>query len=580
MVKYSLNEGQQKDAEMIVRLRANERACALEQRLNEVDASADVHELDLTNCIFADPDKLSVLISKCTGLRYLRCVACSLRSSDLFRLIFDWLPNLVQVEFSLVARTGVDSEVREVLDLVPRIRESPVRNLRRAYVEVGGYENFKLLSLLVRLCPNLAELRVHLVHGVFWNALLECRDILRDYVVSQTFVFTSEVPASIQHELTVPIELTNCAAICANVSWDRRSDSWNCTRFIDLALFNQDGLTLPSQMIVFAVHEGNLTPEWIYRAAGKHVWSEVRQLCLVLYPAERHSAAYPTAGGNYRQSLRELLTAVQHIVELNVSSFHFRADNDFTAMLEEVRLPSLRALCAPPCGFCHRFALRRLALSCPNLEDLDVRFDRQGSLARCAACDGGFCTEPEEDMDGSHANGPFLRIKLVGLTLSDVPRLISMWFLEHCRAVTVRLADCLSSMFCDYERMGELLIDARPRHLVLKLHSLPLSENFFLSKLIHITSLQYLAILLADPMAEDVAEMCVSTLTTRLPDLRCLHVHYPSTSGGTEQRVTWMRQEGTAEGGGVVCDRPCFLCSTATFIGLIKPINRDFQTVL
>lgn len=577
-----LNKGHRKNAEMVLRLRANQRACDLAQKLNEVDAASDVHELDLTNCILADPDELSTHVGRCSGLQCLRCVACSLKPSDLFRLVLERLPRLAQVELSLVAKGSMDSEIRKVRQMFSQVQGSLAVNLLHMYAEVGGYENFVLLSLFLRFCPNLTNLHVHVVHGVFWNALLECRNILQEHVLLQTLTFTSDLPASIQLEPSAPFEFTNCGAICANVSHHRQSDSWSCTRLVDLAVGNLESLTLPPQLVVFAVHEANLTPDWIRLATSRHDWTLVRQFCLLLHPADSDSAAYPTAGGTYRESLREFFsTAIPHVVELNVGSFHFGADNDFTVLLQEGRLQSLKALCVPPCGLCHQSALRRLALSCPNLEDLDVRTYRRGSLVTCAACEGGFCTEPEEDTNESHTSSPFIRNKLARLTLSDVPRLISLWFLEHCRAVSLRLADCLSPMQCDYVRLGELLTDAWPRYLVLRLNALPFTERFIRDTLSRITSIQYLCIISAIPVAEDVAETCVRSLTVRLANLRCLHVHYRNATNSPEHRVTWMRQEGAVGGGVVVRDRPCFLCSTATFIGLIKPRNRDtFQTVL
>ncbi|KAH7979949.1 hypothetical protein HPB49_012147 [Dermacentor silvarum] len=567
---------------MILRLGANQALCGLIEQLRDVDTISNVHELDITNCILADPDDLHGQIGRCEGLRSLRCVACKLRASDLLRLMLERLPYLAQVEFSLVAGTGVDTEIRNVRQVASRMPGILAFNLRLMYVEVGGYQNFKLLSEILGFCPNLTALHVHFVRGSFWNALLECHGILKERAFLESFTFTSELPAAIQREPASPLEFTSCAAVCANVSHQRRLNSWSCARLCDLALDCNEGRTLPLQLVVVAVHIAEFTAEWIRVAGHRHVWTCVRQLCLLLFPAEHSCTVYPLAGATYLHSLREFFsTAMRHLVELNVSSFHFGPDFDLTELLQEGTLKFLEALSAPPCGLCHPTALRRLAHYCPHLEDLDVRFDRQGSFVQCIVCECEFRLEPE-DMVEQHTGAPLFRNGLARLTFSDVPELVSLRFLERCQMVTLRLSNCPGPSHPDYVRLGPLLANSSTLScLVLRHDALPFGDASLVANLSSIPSLQYLHLLSATSVSGNEASMSVCALRASLPRLLCLHIHYRDASDGTEQRVTWIREWFVGGSSGTIQDSPCFLyCSTATFIGLAKPVNRHFQPIL
>ncbi|KAL1439125.1 hypothetical protein MTO96_047580 [Rhipicephalus appendiculatus] len=62
----------------------------------------------------------------------------------------------------------------------------------------------------------------------------------------------------------------------------------------------------------------------------------------------------------------------------------------------------------------------------------------------------------------------------------------------------------------------------------------------------------------------------LSTQISRMRQLKCVHLHYHVCD--TERRVTWLR--GQQDGGSLYRDRPCIsCCSTATFIGLVKPVK-------
>ncbi|XP_075559473.1 uncharacterized protein LOC142590985 [Dermacentor variabilis] len=568
----------------MVVLRADQGLSSLLQQLRAMTLVPAIRALDLTNCILLEPNELPRYIGKCTGLHILRCVACPLRPSALLYLMLKRLPRLKELEFSLVAETDVDSEIRELHNTASQVPGVLAVSLRRMYAEVSGDLNFKLLSVLLSYSPKLDELRVHFVSGNFMNALLECNAFLEQGVNLETFTFSSEVPASNQRLPSTPADFTSCAAVCANVSYQRSSNMWNCVLLRDLAVGYTNPIHLPQQLVLVAVHHAEgFTPLWIGQAGIGHLWTNVRQLCLLLFPAQPSNGVYATAGAAYRDSLRDFISAkLQQVVELNISAFHFGPDLDLTALLEQGSLRHLRSLSATPCGLRRPSAMRRLAQNCPDFQELDVRFDRRGSFVRCAVCVGEFHIDPN-DIPAMCDRTPLFRNPLTRLTLSDVHGRICLWFIETCRATSVRLSDCPTPSHPYYSFLGQLLSkNSSLSCLVLRDDALPFGDACLLQNICRIGRLQYLCLLSAAPLLDNDAEGSLLTFSDRLkPRLKCVHVHYRSCTDGIEKRITWMRRAGAPTGGVLVRDGPCFIyCSTATFIGLSKPLNRDFKQIM
>ncbi|XP_070380133.1 uncharacterized protein [Dermacentor albipictus] len=567
-------------------LRSNPGVSSLVEDLKHLMAHATcaIHELDLTNCIPVEPNELPLHIAKCTTLQSLRCVACPLRPSALLGLMLQRLRYLAEVQFSLVADTDVQSAIRHVQQCASEMPGALALNLRRMYVEVSGYLNFKLLSAVLRYCPKLDKLHVHFVRGAFTNALLECKVILQQCVNLEIFTFSSEVPSSIQGLPWTPFEFTSCAAVCANVRYRRSTNSWSCVRLQDLAVDCIDPLILAQQLVLVAVHHAEgTTVEWIRLASLGHSWGNVRQLCLLLFPAQPTDGVYAKTGAAYRDSLRDLIsTMLRQVVELNVSAFHFAPDLDLTALLQDSSLEHLQSLSATPCGLRRPSALRRLAQLCPEFKELDVRIDRRGSFVRCAICEGEFFLDAEDRLEMSDS-APIFHNALARLTLNEVHGRISLWFIEACPAVSVRLSDCPIPSHPDYPILGQLLArNSSLSCLVLRHDALPFGQVCLLENISRITGLQYLCLLSAARLLDRVAEVSLLAFTANLkPHIKCVHVHYRNSTSATEKRITWMKRAGAPSGGALVRDGPCFLyCSTATFIGLAKPLNRDFKQIM
>ncbi|KAL1450289.1 hypothetical protein MTO96_028039 [Rhipicephalus appendiculatus] len=184
---------------MKVQLRANEPVGKLAERLSHAGGPSAVTDLDLTNCFHVDTHEALLLIIECKQLRRLLCAASPITPSDVLKLL-TVLPHLEEVQFSnLVSRIIVDLElVRLTSTAISQASTAP--RLQRVYVEIGREHNFRLLSFLLRCCPKVHYLHVHLVCGEFLEGLRECRVLLEEHRQLDTFKLTSELPSNILRE--------------------------------------------------------------------------------------------------------------------------------------------------------------------------------------------------------------------------------------------------------------------------------------------------------------------------------------------------------------------------------------------
>ncbi|KAH7944655.1 hypothetical protein HPB52_023064 [Rhipicephalus sanguineus] len=561
---------------MNVRLRANEPASKLAERLRRAGGPLAVRDLDITNCFDVNVQQLVPLITECKLLQHLRCAACTIPPSDVLMLVMQRLPHLVEVEFScLIDRTIVHAEISRLAGIACTLGCSALK-LQRLYVEIGQEHNFRLLSTFLRCCPNASSLHVHLVCGEFHEAVRECHTLLEEHRQLDTFRFTSELHSPFQCDPPSALHFAVYVAVCANFTYQRSKNLRSCARLQDLAEAGVEPQTIPFQTALVAV-EDQFTPEWLRAASITHDWRDVRQLCLVLF-LPHLSTTFPAADGTYRDCLREFSTQLRQLVELNVSSFHFGPGIDVTAFFEGGWMPFLQSLSAAPCGFRSVLTLKCLATYCPGFKELDVRFESRGSFFRCAGCESETLY-----VSGFHSfPSPAFRNGLARLTLSRVHDAACLSFLECCRPVaTLRLSYCPLEL--DYERMSRALAHSSdPICLILQHHLLRLDDTDLLENLHRFTDLQYLYLLLYTRLDERELPSSITCILRSLPQLKCLHVHYECDDSPRVLRTaTWMRGPGGEMSDELVRGGPCFQsCSTATFIGLAKPLNRDFQPML
>ncbi|KAH6943100.1 hypothetical protein HPB50_016004 [Hyalomma asiaticum] len=516
---------------MTLRLHPDQGIDILVKQMNDIGGPLAVKELDLTNCVLLHPDRVFSFIEELTCLQLLRCLSCALTPRDLLTLLLQRLPHLVGVEFSLVVESVNETYLSHMLEIGKQDGNATiVPVVRRIYVEVGYDQNFQILWMFLRLCPKLDDLHVHFVQGNFWKALLECP----------------------------------CRPLC------------------DLVVGCNERRVLPSQLVaVILDFKEELAVECIRIAGHRHDWTHVRELCLVLFPAEACSiASYPTAGGRHRDSLLHFFSkALVNLVELNVSSFHFDARMDVTDMLRDGSLKHLRSLSASPCGLRLTSSLSLLAQNCSDLNDLDVRIESKGSFQRCAGCDD-FVVDASrslvlsDDFDAAFPKG------LARLTLSGLSGYGCLWLIKSCGpTATIRLSDCSAGWHGNYTiLLRTLSSNGALVCLVLKDEHLDFTETSLLNNLGRLVSLKHLYFLSAAQLSDDVVDSSLRDLCPSLRRLVRLHVHYRSVDdGGRDRRVTWVPELVTDTHCRyfVIKNSPCQqCCSTATFIGLAKPLNR------
>ncbi|KAH7944416.1 uncharacterized protein LOC119399974 [Rhipicephalus sanguineus] len=574
---------------MIVHLRANDTVDTLARYLNCDHGQMTVTELDLTNCIRLEASKLTSLIAECSCLTSLRCLGCRFEPTEIITLLWR-LRHLAEVEFSLMLKRDVESELRRIGDAAAQYGgDSKAYGLRRMYVEVGD-DHISFLPALLHHCPYLRNLHVHFSCGNLLNALRQCHDaVLADDVSVETFTFTSEVLAPVQRQPRVPFDLTSCATVCANVRYTKSTGSFSCVRLFDLVedkIRGRPPRILPVQVILVAVENAQegITEDSILVANHGHNWVHVRQLCLLLVPPEPACVPHPTAGVTYREILRFFFsTALRHIVELNVSSFHFGPDLDFGDLLQDGSLACLHSLSASLCGLRRPSVLRRLAQSCPEFKDLDVRILEgcRDGVVRCDGCVAEFRHDTAEARDDAWR--PLFGNGLRRLNLTDVHDTAWLsWFIESCcPTATVMLCDSPSKP--DYATLTQALVNKSvPATLILRHDDLQLDDTSVLDHLRKIVSLQYLNLSSAVCLPEDDVVQSVRALHACLPRLLCLHVHYRESPDASDKRVTWMRAPSHEVHQDVlILNGACFQsCSTATFIGLAKPLYHDVQPML
>ncbi|KAL1480163.1 hypothetical protein MTO96_034736 [Rhipicephalus appendiculatus] len=573
-----------------VRLCANEPTSRVAEEVGCVGGPMAVNELDLTNCISVYAKEVLPQIAAGTMLRCLRCAACPLPAAGFLGTVMWKLPYLVEVEYSFPAGSeAADWAVRRMFK-----QQSPLGgfavNVRRMYFEVGCERDVLNLSHLLRYCPHTENVHVHLVRGEFHSVVQECHTLVKRHKYLSVFTFTSEVPSPIQCDQVTRFDFPKYAALCANVTYQETRRLASCFLLRNLARLDVVPQDLPSQLVVAAVHH-DMTMECISFIGITHVWTHVRQLCILLLP-QAPSVFYPAADGTYRGGLRVLCSALKHLAELNLSSFHFGPDIDVTALLQDGSLGFLQSLSAPPCGFRRVSDLRCLAACCPDLKELDVRFERKGSFRRCLRCEGNTAPAGENGAELCDSASPVFRNGLASLTLYDVRDAACMWFIKCCKpTATLRMAYCPWDLDCA-GLCRALAESSSPSCLILRHHGLRLDDPTLLDNLGSVADLQYLYLLSGAPLSYNSVWNSVKAVLGSLPRLKCLHVHYQnSAEHGICETLTWMRRNTSASswpfatGGAntenVVRGGPCFLCcSTATFIGLAKPRGRNIQPVL
>ncbi|KAL3207934.1 hypothetical protein MRX96_039358 [Rhipicephalus microplus] len=539
-------------------LRMDEDVSVLVKQINALNPRV-ISELVLSDCVICEPGELCAQISRCERLRRLSCVGCVLQPGKLLKLMLEELRYLQRLELSLVQDFdwAIDSEINSMRALALQ-RWDLIRydSLRRLYVEVGGDRNFDLLWELLVFCPNLTELHIHFVRGCSANALEQCSRLHDQLEKLEVFTLTSERPAYVPSlygtctMVDVP-ELRGCL-------WQRPSRQ--ATPVVELRRTRT-----------------HRTRARTNRSFFRHSWS-----CLSPVTKCRGSPSGRRASGTTG------LAYVNCACCFYRGQPHHRAERQLISLSPRCRpdgaFPGYPAG-EPPAGTLSATVLVSEAGLCadaaivlPQTEgDLDVRFVTRGPL-RCASCVRLANTlslqEPSKVTTYSSTSNNVTRI-----TLHGVPYAVLLSYFRYCGAATTLRLALWRWERPQYDRLFVLLGKfTAVRCLLLQHGNLPIDDQHFLASLSRMTNLQHLCLLTCVTAWDTVASQCAHDFITRSTRLKCVHMHYTNRHDGLERRLTWLNR-----GHGEVLLRAgsCFsCCSTATFIGLVKPVNRDCEADL
>ncbi|KAL1471325.1 hypothetical protein MTO96_040006 [Rhipicephalus appendiculatus] len=197
---------------------------------------------------------------------------------------------------------------------------------------------------------------------------------------------------------------------------------------------------------------------------------------------------------------------------------------------------------------------------------------------RCISCEHYYVIKAAQPpFDATASN--FGKNSIARLTLCDVSSDVLLKFVEfYGQAVTLRLAQWSFVKGQQYNHLCTLLGEnSAIRCLVLQHPELPINDEHLQASLYRMKSLQHLCLLTSMVVSEKNASKCLYESAARATQLKCVHIHYKHESEDSEQRVTWLQRRYED----LYRNRPCFACcSTATFIGLVKPVNRDCEADL
>ncbi|XP_037285407.2 uncharacterized protein LOC119178322 [Rhipicephalus microplus] len=167
------------------------------------------------------------------------------------------------------------------------------------------------------------------------------------------------------------------------------------------------------------------------------------------------------------------------------------------------------------------------------------------------------------------------------LTLSNLLSLASLSFLKSCPVANLRFIDVSDIPRFDFKALASAVHHSNTlRSLVVKLKAIDCATEYLTTCLCPVKSLERVCLLSKTELLTSNAERTVEVMAGQLPSILYVHIHCADSETGRDTSVTWMRlREGHAgthsRRGKVMLGKPCIMCSTQTFIALVKPCRRD-----
>ncbi|XP_075731697.1 uncharacterized protein LOC142774704 [Rhipicephalus microplus] len=547
-------------------LPANASEDALDDKIDEV--RGNLKWLNISSCIVVHPSIAVSILASLQNLERLSCIGVPLRASRLLDRLLMPLQSVTHLEFSLLHDKDYIDDELEYIPLVGTIHKGRMTNIKKMYAEVADDENMEVLRAFLQYCPLVTELHVHVKsYACFELRTLPCFTEDENQSKLAMFTFTCETSRSAQLELQQPLDLQRCIAIHGNVVFRTKKKHFSCALLRDLATSPTPAALLEPTVLV-AIDGPELERE-LLNVGYRHYWGDLRSLSVVLFSRTPLETVYPVVNSRHVALLHSFFARLYNLVELNVSSFHFGEGIDFTQLLAPLALQRLRALSLPPCGLRQTGAVRRLAIYLGDVVDLDIRVNLDGRHKSCAFCDHELIIEP--------GDASAFRLGSGRLTMSNVPSIASLDFLERLRVSHLRFIDISDKPRFDFAALSKVLSSNDTlRFLVVKFRNAPFSTESFQATQLGAKALQRLCLLTQMELMPEVAEGIVESLALQLTSLLYVHMHYVKSGTLGETNVTWIRlpgadAEGQSRRGKVMHDSPCIMCSTQTFVALAKP---------
>ncbi|KAH7973636.1 hypothetical protein HPB49_003475 [Dermacentor silvarum] len=565
----------------------------IDDQVEKVPLAVHVRLLRFTNCLALSSEVILNCAGYCYNLRELYCVNCLVEPPKLFDLLSLKLPGVKKLEWSLYEdsyyKSWLDSHAVTHIRTFPKFQGPKINTM---YVElVVTQATVFLLDHFLTHCRRLRHLHVHAIRkeppGV--PSAEACRQELSKHKRHlETFKYSCEqvlLPSDQQSRIEERDERHRAfkpeGAIWGNIACRFKPEhSSSLVTFNDI-VEQKVILRAVKQAVVVVEADSKATCLFEAAATKPESWKDPTRLSLVLMaPKGMEVPKSPTAHSGYMNPMKQFFSAcVSHIVELNLSAYHFTIESDCCSIVAST-LCNLRSLALPPCGANHEDSLKFLARGCRLLEQLDVGSDAASSCETCQLplLFSGCCFERLHR-----------RTRLRRLSIDETAKVVNLRFLLMCQVEELRLsvdsADAEELEHCPWT-LGQLLYyNPRLTSLTLLASKETLGPRFALT-LCMARSLRHLCVLTATPTPDSAAEEFFMILEARLPKLRSLHAHYMS-ARNTLQALTWIRQwkpdyseptigKWRSSDGLFLDDSPCLgrQCSVTTFIGLARPRNR------
>ncbi|KAH7935789.1 uncharacterized protein LOC119405110 [Rhipicephalus sanguineus] len=556
-------------------LPANASEDVLRLKIDEVNGK--LLSLNISNCIVAEPEGLLSLLPRLQYLQSLSCIACPLRASVLLEHLLTSLHNVAHLDFSFVGTEhDAKEELAKILQLkhVHKDKETQVRTL---YAEVAADDNIEVLNAFVRYCPHVTDFHLHFVHlASYYDIVTTFASVVKNVRSLEVVTTTCEALTAMQSSTaaaiaSLPDDPECCLDIFANMVYQRKR---KCLNYAPLQVLRRStDPILPDEPVVLVAFNRADFDASLLNVVRSCQWSDLQSLCILDFSPIQNERTYPTVGATHNAAFRQFFGRFCNIVELNVNSLHFDDGIDFTELLDTPTVLRLRALSLAPCGLQKSGAMHRLALGTSDIEDLDVRLNIDGRHSSCNYCSKELLLDPEDVSAFGEKSGR--------LTLSNVPNLASLNFLKSCPVANLRFIDVSERPRFDFKALASSVHHSNTLlSLVVRLASIDLDTESLKNSLCPARALERVCLLSKTKLRTSAAERIVEAVASQLQSILYLHIHYVDIETGRDTSVTWMRlPEGDAGAqprrGKVMSGKPCIMCSTQTFIALVKPRRRD-----